>query len=528
VTRRVFITLIVIAGLGVGGFFLVRRVQQANAQPSTASLQTAQVARGTLVVSVSAAGTIASPQMATVAWQTSGTVGQVHVQVGDVVNPGDTLMELDASRPDRSMIQAQVELISAQQNLDNLLTPPTDAQLAQAELNVVQARQAISTAERSLTSTMRPSVSYYQDQLTRAQAALTAAQQNAQITDYATALHTAEQAVTDTANAVNQILAIDAQYPGYASERSRLANAQATHDQAVVNYQTALYKFQQAQANDAQTVHDAQQKFDTAQANLAGAQAGPDTAKLELNQAQLDLAKANLAKAEDDLAKLKAGPDPQDVAAAKAKVAAAQLAIDAARLVAPFKATVVAVNNRVGDSVNNNTAAVMLADLSALELKANVAEVDINRIQIGQSVNLTVDAAPGQTFTGTVSETSAVGQSAQGVVTFPVTVLIPNPDPALKPGMTAAVAIVTDSHENALLVPNRAVRVSAGQRTVTVLFEGQQIPVPVTLGLSNETQSEILDGQLREGDTVVLNATTTANRNGGFFGGPFGAQRVGP
>jgi macrolide-specific efflux system membrane fusion protein len=83
--------------------------------------------------------------------------------------------------------------------------------------------------------------------------------------------------------------------------------------------------------------------------------------------------------------------------------------------------------------------------------------------------------------------------------------------------------VVTEKKSNVLLVPNRAIHVTGGQRTVTVLFEGQQIPVPVQVGLSNDTQSEITGGQLRAGDTIVLNATTaTTNGGGGFGGGPFG------
>lgn len=98
--------------------------------------------------------------------------------------------------------------------------------------------------------------------------------------------------------------------------------------------------------------------------------------------------------------------------------------------------------------------------------------------------------------------------------------------------MTAAVSIVTDRREGVLIVPNRAVVVSGSQRIVTVLFEGQQIPIPVTLGLSNETASEILEGQLREGDMIVISLPAASqsgfNPGGGFagmgggFGGGFG------
>jgi multidrug efflux pump subunit AcrA (membrane-fusion protein) len=85
------------------------------------------------------------------------------------------------------------------------------------------------------------------------------------------------------------------------------------------------------------------------------------------------------------------------------------------------------------------------------------------------------------------------------------------------------VSIVIERHENVLLVPNRALRLVGGQRSVVVVFEGQQVSVPVTLGLSNETNSEVMEGALQEGDAVVLNATTSAQTGfaggGGFIGG---------
>jgi RND family efflux transporter MFP subunit len=243
-----------------------------------------------------------------------------------------------------------------------------------------------------------------------------------------------------------------------------------------------------------------------------------------LYQAQLDTAKANYQQAQTDLATLQAPPKTADIAAAQAKLAAAQAVLDTAKLTAPFSGTIMAVDSKPGDSVTSATAAVVMADISSFTLEADVSEVDINNVKIGQLVNLTVDAVPDQVFTGEVSAILALGKSTQGVVTFPVTITIPKPDPALKAGMTAAVSIITQEHDNVLTVPNRALHATAGQRTVTVLFEGQQIAVPVTVGLVGDTTTEIVDdGTLKEGDAVIVNLpTTTTNPGGGGFGGGLG------
>jgi multidrug efflux pump subunit AcrA (membrane-fusion protein) len=126
-----------------------------------------------------------------------------------------------------------------------------------------------------------------------------------------------------------------------------------------------------------------------------------------------------------------------------------------------------------------------------------------------------------------------IGTVSQGVVNYPVTVRVTDADEEIRPGMTASVTIVVDQVEDALLVPNRAIRTSAGQRTVTVLFEGQQITVPVTIGLVGDSLSEVTGSQLREGDVVVINVATSSTTSsgsqqsgtfirsgGGGFGGP--------
>jgi RND family efflux transporter MFP subunit len=199
-------------------------------------------------------------------------------------------------------------------------------------------------------------------------------------------------------------------------------------------------------------------------------------------------------------------------------VANAQAIVDQARQVAPFDGTVVAISSGVGDQVSNNTAAVTLADLSQYQVEVTVSELDVEQIAVGQEVTLTLDALPDLTFVGRVADVAFMGSSNQGVITYPVTVVLDDPDPALRPGMTTAVSIVVERHEDVVIVPNRALQVSGGQRVVRVLYQGQEISVPVTLGLVGDTTSEIAEGALQEGDEVVLNASSSSQTSN-FVGG---------
>ena len=108
-------------------------------------------------------------------------VGQVTFKVGDQVKEGDVLMTLNRAKLDTSVVQAQATLLADQQALSDLMAPASAEDLANAELTVVQDTQAITTAQRAVNSVSKPSVSYYQNQLTLAQNTLTAAQQNSRL-----------------------------------------------------------------------------------------------------------------------------------------------------------------------------------------------------------------------------------------------------------------------------------------------------------------------------------------------------------
>jgi HlyD family secretion protein len=105
------------------------------------------------------------------------------------------------------------------------------------------------------------------------------------------------------------------------------------------------------------------------------------------------------------------------------------------------------------------------------------------------------------------------------VVEFNVTVELTDADQNVKPGMTAAVNIVVDQITEALLVPNRAVRVVNGQRLVYVLSNNQLKSVNVTLGASSDAESQVTGGDLRVGDQIVLNPPQDLFGTGGPFGG---------
>ncbi|HND50261.1 MAG TPA: efflux RND transporter periplasmic adaptor subunit, partial [Anaerolineales bacterium] len=205
-----------------------------------------------------------------------------------------------------------------------------------------------------------------------------------------------------------------------------------------------------------------------------------------------------------------------EVAAARARVAAAEATLNMAKIIAPFDGTITQSNPVVGDQVNPGTVGFRIDDLSSLLVDVQVSEVDINNVAVGQDATLSFDAILGKSYNGKVVEVGQAGDTVQGVVSFTVTVELTDADEQVKPGMTTAVNIITEEVKNTLLIPNRAVRLVNGERVVYLEKDGQATPVTITLGASSDTMSVLTSGDIKEGDLIILNPPSA---NGGPFGG---------
>jgi HlyD family secretion protein len=227
--------------------------------------------------------------------------------------------------------------------------------------------------------------------------------------------------------------------------------------------------------------------------------------------ANVAVAQTRLETAEKEYEKVKDGPDPDDIRLAEARIAAAQAAVDAAVITAPFDGVITSVEIIEGDLISPNTAAFRIDNLDRLLVDVGVSEVDINKIVPEQEVVLVFDAIQGKEYSGKVVDVSPVGVQQQGLVSFEVTAEVLDPDQDVKPGLTAAVQIVFRQVEDALLIPNRAVRWVQGEQVVYVAQDENRITetnlerIPVSLGASSDQFSELLEGEVSLGDLIILN-----------------------
>jgi RND family efflux transporter MFP subunit len=267
--------------------------------------------------------------------------------------------------------------------------------------------------------------------------------------------------------------------------RASLDKARVTLQQAQAAYSSVAWRPDIGMTAQAAALQTATTDYNLALANYKVAAAGINDTALRTAQASLDSAKVAVDQAQHNL--------------------------DKSSLYAPFDGIVSAVNYSTGDSAGSGVA-VSLVDLSNLQVKVMMAEVDMARVRVGETVMLNLDALTGKMYHGEVTAIGPVGTVMSGVVNYPVIVTISNPDTSIKPGMTANLSVQVDRRVDVLLVPTRAVRTQGNQMIVTVEQNGQSVQVPVGTGLSNDTQVEITNG-LQEGDVIVLNQTQTRQAN---------------
>ena len=516
---------VVVVLLIAGGVYMKVRANRQSANAS--SLQTATVTLGNVSVSISGVGTIRSQQDANINWQTSGTVKSVLTSIGQQVKAGDVLADLDPDTLPTSVLQAQLDLIDAQTALDDLKKPQP--------LKIAQAQTALDDAKTAMETLLHPTdaaIAQAQLDVVNAQATVDTAQKAVDKLQYgrgsAEAITTAQAAYVVAKEEVDRLQGQYNNIGGDPTEDARKAQALSVLEAAKTKMNRALaalnwYKGERTESEIETTLTD----LAVAQGQLTDAQDALN--KLQNPSAEdIALAQATMDDAQETLNSLENGPSQSDLTVAETRVTLAKAAVAQASLTAPFDGTITDIQVMPGDIVSSGTTAFRIDDLSNLYIDLQVSEVDIPQVQVGQDAIVTFDAIANKEYHGKVTQVGMVGSISQGVVNYPVIVQVTDPDSSILPSMTAAVNVVVGESKNVLVVPNRALKTSNGQRTVTVLYEGQQISVPVTVGLTGSSTSEVSSDQLREGDTIVLSgtstSTTTSNNRG--FGGGFGGGPV--
>jgi HlyD family secretion protein len=464
-------TLYVILGVAivaavVGG--LVWRSRLA-AQPE-GETRSALVERGTMLVAVSASGSVKPQTRVSLAFESPGRVTEVTVEVGDAVAAGDVLARLDDRQLALQVRQAQAALALAEAQLDQLQAGPQSEEVEMAEANLRAAQAQVSAAAADL------------DQLEAGPDDAQTAGANA---DLASAL--AQQKIAlDTHDMTLKCVSFTLP----TGEKRRICPALGTpEEQARYNLQAADKALAAAQARVDELLAgaDADQVRAT-QSNVWAAAAQRDAA-----QAQLDL--------------LLAGATDEQITDAEAQVAQAQAALEVAELSledatlrAPFDGVVANVNVTAGQMSSTGLPAITLLDTSRFRVGVSLDEIDVGQLAEGQATQVTLEALPDIIITGAVERIAPEG----GVVYYDVDIALAPTDAPIRADMTANVTILVEEFTDVLKIPTWVVRVDrdTGQTYVHRQIGGEIERVDVVLGVRHEGFAQVFDG-LAQGDEVV-------------------------
>jgi len=354
------------------------------------------------------------------------------------------------------------------------------------------------------------------------------------------------------------------------SAEAAVVNANASVSRADADISAAQADLDTAKANiakdnasllDARTKYDRRLELfraglisiedrDTAKATYDGALATVEASKsgLKASEGKVAAARANRAVAVTQLTQAKA-----QVKQAAANLQQAELDLEHTFIRAPVDGTVIARQMDVGQTVAASFQAPTIfeiaQDLTNMQVDTNVDEADIGRVRLGQPANFTVDAYPGQDFHGEVKEIRRAPINVQNVITYDVVIGVQNTGLKLFPGMTANVKILTDRRDQALKIPNAALRFRppiSGDPPTTVHAatasrpdgmqsiwvedaHGEPTAVRVKLGITDGAYSEVVAGDLKAGDRVIVAADGVAsNGNRGPVSARAGGGRRGP
>jgi HlyD family secretion protein len=503
--KKWLLAIIVVGVIGIGWYVA------AKSQKPTHQFVT--VRKGAITETVSVTGNTTSTQNVSLGFETGGTIAQVYVKIGDRVQSGQTLVALNSADLRAQLAQAQANVEVAQAGLDKLLVGPRDQNVAVSATALTTAQQSLTNAYTGVPNTFADSYAKANDatrnqlnaffsngetnnpqliisikdsqtinnaQTARLQAG---ALLNAWQTELAQASGTVSQAMLDQAlqDAAARLATLK-QFMGIITVA--LTELTTPSAPSVVTYQTSLT----AASNE---INAAATNISTLIQNIAAQKAAVAQAQAQLS---LTLATSTLQDVESQRAQ---------VSQAQANVASVEAKLQKTALISPIYGVVTTQNAKAGQIASPGIPLVTIISSGGFNIDAQIPEVDIGKVQVGDQVSMTLDAFPGETFAGTVFYINPGETINQGVVDYDVKISFAKSDPRVKSGLTANLNIETKTETSTLILPQFAVLQTATGTSVEVLENGSAVTKPVTLGIRDQQGNvQILSG-VTEGEQVI-------------------------
>ena len=452
-------------------------------------------------------GTINAADSYTVKSLVTGTVLTADFELGDTIQKGDVLYVIDSSDVEGDLESAQLSVSQAQRSYDdaadarNVRTKISGevSSFAVAAGDAVQAGQTVATVRD--TSVMLLAVDF-----PAAEAQSFAVGQAAQVMP-----DTTFEVLNGTIRSVS-----GADPSGDASLMTCTVTIAVPNAGSLTTAQAAV-----AQVNGVSSLnsaHFAYQREETVVAAASGTVSElcvREGSTVRQNDVLLRITGKDLDKQAQNAA--------DNLRSAELRMSSAERNISHYTIDAPISGTIVDKKVKAGDKLSANDTAMQnlctIYDMSYLEMKLNVDELKIRSLEVGQEVDITADAVPGETYKGVISSILVAGTTANGSTSYPVTVRIDDMGELL-PGMNATAKITTASVKNVLALPNAALvrgsyvlvtkdSPSAANAETSMTAPDGYVYVKVTTGISDDDYIEVKSG-LQEGDTIAYDNSSVS------------------
>jgi len=539
--------------------------QIAASQQTTGTGDTVTAFVGDLSANASASGQVKAQRDARLALPASGEVAEIYVSLGDEVAEGDPLLKLDAETLERAVESAKQALLIQEANHEALTAPPTASNLAAAEAGVTSAQAQL---DDLLSGPSEEDIAASDANVRAAQANVWAASEQLQLANSGASESEVASAQAELIGALGQQESTQDLYDKLTecfsfdlpdgSGKTICPGLGDPEEQTRYNLQTANANAAAAQARlnalldgpDSNAVSISQASLAAANANFEAAQANHELLLKGANDAQIAAAEASLAQAKASLDALQNGPSDGQRAMSEIGVEQTRISLQKAEddlvdatLYAPFAGVITAVYVNEGETASGIL--MELVDNNSLEVVLAVDEVDIGDIAIGQPASITLESWPDDEISSEVASISPRNvQGNTSVVSYEVFLGLGETDLPVLVGMTANADLLTNNVEDVLLVPNEAITVDRSKGTysvnlVTVDADGNPTTesVEITIGLRDSNNTQITSG-LNEGDELMIGDNSARfsfgsdedgdgggpprDENGGQGAGPFG------
>ncbi|MCX6703391.1 MAG: efflux RND transporter periplasmic adaptor subunit [Candidatus Zambryskibacteria bacterium] len=471
--------------------------------------ETVIVEKGNITEQVIVTGKVKPANEVDLAFDRSGKVSRANVQVGSQVVAGQILVSLDSSETYAEYLRAQANVASEQAKLDELKRGTRPEELAISESEVTNAETALSNAEDKLKTALYEAYSKADDAIRN------------NVDQLFSNPRTSNPQINVTVNdsqLKNDINLIRFEVEGVlnawnknSTDTSRASIVKTTNDlntikmfvdkvAGVVNALSSNSSLSVA------TVDSYKASISSARTNLTAAQNSVSGAEEKLNSS-----KSALLIAQKNLSLKKVGTSAEEVRAQEARVLQYQASLQAVgaqlskmTLYSPLTGIVTKQDAKVGQTVSVGSSVVSVISNSDLEIEANVSEISVGKVKVGDKVLVTMDAFPDKTFNGTVTYIEPGETIVDGVVNFKITIAFSEKYPEIKTGLSTNLAIITEEKVSVLRVPAYAVTKKEDKSYVMKKVGKQSLETEVTTSFKgSDGYVEVLSG-VTEGDMLVL------------------------